>query len=456
MKSTRRLILIGLAGILLAGAALWYRSKANASKAAQLARMVADPRFKKMDAEVARRKAAVAADPHSVEAKWNLARIYQDLGVIDLAAVQLRDIVAMSPQDEAATIALANAELALVHPDAAKLLLTQATSKWPKNPEGWQGLAVIAYSEQHYEDAVRLMRRAVSLRPNEPNYRYILANSLQAYAQQFPTSDTYAPILALARHEYEKILPSWPDKADIHVRLASVCTSLTDYKSGVEHYAEAVKLLPGRPDIAAELAAGYISLGKYDLAKTAIDEAILRGTDYATLYDLRGQILMRATDQASTIKAAEAYQKAITLNPKVPRYYERLGTLQSRLGKYPQARVTLERAVEMDPERAAPYQQLAAVYTRLGDSKMASRAARLAQRMVFNEQQLKQIEQLSASDPQDMNLHLVLADRYRDLGMTSSAIAKYRLILKYEPGNKRAQEGLAAIAKSTVARSGAK
>src|SRR5205807_750195 len=148
----------------------------------------------------------------------------------------------------------------------------------------------------------------------------------QSYAQQFPTPELYAPILTLARREYEGILPAWPDQADIRVRLGNICATQNDAKAAVEHFSVAVKLLPNRPDIANELAVAYVGAGKRDLAQATVDQAIAHGPDYAPLYALRGQLLQRSTDPATTQKVAAAYQKATVLAPKNAGHWERLGT----------------------------------------------------------------------------------------------------------------------------------
>ena len=65
--------------------------------------------------------------------------------------------------------------------------------------------------------------------------------------------------------------------------------------------------------------------------------------------------------------------------------------------------------------------------------------------MVYNEQQLRRMEELSMSEPDNLNLQLELGDRYKNLKMSSAAREKFLVALQLEPGNKRAQVGLKAL-----------
>ena len=56
--------------------------------------------------------------------------------------------------------------------------------------------------------------------------------------------------------------------------------------------------------------------------------------------------------------------------------------------------------------------------------------------MTSNEQQLKQIQELSQRHPQDVNLHLILADRYRTMKMYGPSRDEYFAVLRLDPKNK--------------------
>ena len=99
----------------------------------------------------------------------------------------------------------------------------------------------------------------------------------------------------------------------------------------------------------------------------------------------------------------------------------------------------------MDPNRVYPYQQLSAVYTRLGDRRKASLAARTAVQMTFNDQQLKRLAAESSADPRNEDLHVILANRYQQLGMMSAAKDELLMILKVNPKSRLAHRELAQL-----------
>jgi cytochrome c-type biogenesis protein CcmH/NrfG len=104
-------------------------------------------------------------------------------------------------------------------------------------------------------------------------------------------------------------------------------------------------------------------------------------------------------------------------------------------------------AIRLNPNTPAPYQQLSSIYSRRGDKVMAAEMARLADGMLFNEQQQHRIERLSQENPKNVSLHLILAERYRNLGLVTMARSQYLLALRYDPRNARAKSGLQYLAR---------
>ena len=69
----------------------------------------------------------------------------------------------------------------------------------------------------------------------------------------------------------------------------------------------------------------------------------------------------------------------------------------------------------------------------------------MATSMAANENQLHQIQLLSTQYPDDINLHLILADRYMDLKQPGPAKDEYSQALKIDPKNGRAKKGMAKL-----------
>jgi tetratricopeptide (TPR) repeat protein len=258
----------------------------------------------------------------------------------------------------------------------------------------------------------------------------------------------------VARKEFEDLLPAWPDPAEIHYRLGSAYSILRNNDKAIEHLAKAVELQPTRAHFVVALVDAYLGAGKREDARKTIDAAYARNIKTALLLDREGQVAQADATPAGYSKAVDAFARAVQMEPSAAVFHEHLGSALIRAGKLDLARQEFEQAAKLNPERPFSYQQLSALYTRLGDTARATAAAKMATRMVFNEQQLRHFEQLSAAYPEDVNLHLVIADRYRDLKMVSAARDKYRLVLRIDPGNRHAQQEVAKLAVPSPATSG--
>ena len=100
-----------------------------------------------------------------------------------------------------------------------------------------------------------------------------------------------------------------------------------------------------------------------------------------------------------------------------------------------------EEALRLNPSSTVPYQQLAAIYTRMGKPEQATHFATTSTGMFYNDNQLKRIHGLAKLHPRSVPLHLILADRYRDLGLNSAARDEYLYVLRLDAANKQAQAG---------------
>jgi tetratricopeptide (TPR) repeat protein len=440
MQRTKRLALISCLAVAAIAGAYFIRQKVLASRAFVLKRAYSDPRYKQLDAQVAKLQEAVKASPTNVQARWNLAGMYQKLNLLDLAREEIREIRKLKPDDFPAAIAVANIDLALHDDKEAEKQYGEITKQWPKAVLGWQGLAALLFRQNRFTECLEAVGKALSVAPKNQETRFILASALIQYARQFPSPEMYAPYVRAARKELLDLLPTWPEPSEIHYRLGVVYNILRDYGKAIDHLDKAVAAQPTRTIFIITLIDASINGGKMSHAREVVAAAHVHGVSTPHLYDREGQLLQTESTPDAKSKAVAAFTKAVAMAPNVSLFREHLGSAYMRAGLIDKARDEFQEAVKLNPERPFGYQQLAAIFTRMGDTARATEAAKMATRMVFNEQQLRHFEQLSAAYPEDVKLHLTIADRYRDLGMQSAARDKYRMVLRIDPGNKRAQE----------------
>jgi len=133
--------------------------------------------------------------------------------------------------------------------------------------------------------------------------------------------------------------------------------------------------------------------------------------------------------------------------PNTATYWDLLGAEYLKALNIDQARICFEKSLLLNANRSYPYQQLAGIYTRMGDPKRASIAAKMATRMTANDETMRHLEALSDQYPGAVNLILIRADRYRDLKMYGPARDLYDQALQLDPHNAAAQHGIETIDK---------
>jgi len=125
--------------------------------------------------------------------------------------------------------------------------------------------------------------------------------------------------------------------------------------------------------------------------------------------------------------AEAAYQKTVTLDPNNAVAHNNLANTYRDLGNYAQAESEYNLAMKLDPQLTTPYMNLASIYQYiLGKPDTA----------------LQVYAQGIASNPDYVDFYNATAAIYEQEGLTTKAIAEYKLALKTQPGNPAATAGL--------------
>lgn len=446
MKLTRKLSGILLAGMLTICGALGVRQYTLKPHRSAPPPVVTDPTLLSLDARLHNLESAVAKSPQDPASHLALADFFQQLGRADKTAEQLEIVATLEPSTPYAHIALGNARLALMHSKEAESAFRLVTQRWPRNVQAWQGLATALYHQHRFMEAAAACRKAIAIDHMEPNGRYILACCLLDYALQFPDPAEHPEALTEARDNFRLVLGSWSEKGDVYYRLGRASMELRDKRQAIKNLRRAIELLPDRPEIPWQLAQAYNMMGDKAAARKVLEEAIVNHPKYPGLHDMLGKLLLTSGEPTADQTAFEHFRIAVQLAPGVPAFQERYGSACLRLNRLEEARKAFETAQQLDPNRIHPYQQLSAVYTRLGDTRKASLAARAAVEMTFNDQQLKRLMALSSANPNNARLHLILADRYKQTKMPDAARDELLMILKRDPKNPVAVKALAQLA----------
>ncbi len=401
--------------------------------------------------KIAQLQAAVAKNPKDTKARWALAAELQKFKMIPEALTQLEEIAAIDPNDQFAGVGIANLQLAESRLKDAEESFKKATRKWPKNIEAWQGLAATQYQQRQFRDAGQSGRHALSIDPNDRDSKMIVASSALEFAQEFPDEHETRDPLLIAKTLYTMMAKDEPENGQFQYQLGLTKYLLHDKKGSLPHLQKAATLLPERANIIVDYAQALISSGKNAEAREVLKAAQARMPKVAAIYHLIGESYQYDSDPKSIQEAIAACTKAVELAPNTPTYLDRLGIEYLKAKDIERARVSFEKSLLLNANRSYPYQQLAGIYTRMGDTKRAQIAAKMATRMVANDETMRHLEALSAQYPGATNLLLERANRYRDLKMYGPARDLYEQTLSVDPANAEAKRGVEAIDKLRMA-----
>ncbi len=454
MQKTNKLPVIAALGVVVIGGALAYRQSvptlrprapviAPVSTAPHPAAPPPIPTA--VQAQEAPLRAAVTAHPDALGPRWGLVAFYGQTGQRDKAMEQVDAIERLNPKDAPNRMALGNTRMLLHQYGRAEEEYRRVIARQPKSATAWRGLATALFQQRRYFEARQAAQQAVSLTPADVGGHLILASATLEYALQFPNSGSRRSDLALARSEFKKVIQVLPDNAHVYYEMGRTAFGLDQADEAAKYFSRSLQIDP-QQDIYWDAAQAYLKKSDRATAQKLVEEGLRRYPDDASLHDLRGTLLQTGTAPDADAQAQAEFQKAVQLRPDAAAFQSDLGTADVRVNDMTGAQAAFEAAVRLDPTRSFPYQQLAGIYTRQGDPRRASEAARLSKAVLFNNQQLEQVQSLLLVHPDSVPLHLILADRFRDLQLTGPARDEYLLVQRLDSGNARARLGLAALA----------
>jgi len=97
-----------------------------------------------------------------------------------------------------------------------------------------------------------------------------------------------------------------------------------------------------RARIRLELASGYYSEGKTEIALDELKQVIATDPTFGEAYNLRGLIYMRLGDNR---EAEESFKRAVAMNPRDADALHNYGWLQCQMGRYQEANRSFEQAM---------------------------------------------------------------------------------------------------------------
>jgi len=163
-------------------------------------------------------------------------------------------------------------------------------------------------------------------------------------------------------------LAARPDDPWVLNGLSGVALLRRDTAAAERLIGAAARLLPGEPEILANLASLHTECGRLDNAEICLDEAVRLAPRHAGIRERRAELLL---SQRRPLEAAAEAQQALECDPERPRAWLLRGLCALAVSDRPLAIACFEEAVALDDACIEAWHNLAEVHASLGDEAVA-------------------------------------------------------------------------------------
>jgi predicted O-linked N-acetylglucosamine transferase (SPINDLY family) len=317
----------------------------------------------------------------------------------------------------------------------------------PGNIDALHFLGVVAYQQKDYEQAARLISKALSLNSSNAPAHNNLGNVLQAQGRFKEALASFLRALALA-----------PDYVDAYINMGAAFRTHGNLDRAIACYRQALALVPGASAALIGLEIALEERSKIEATPTGgakrfsedkrpVDELIDRGAAFLA--------------QGEPDKAVESYQMALSLEPGLPDAHFGIGNAYKDKARLEDAATCYERALSQAPDFPAAYVNLGNVLNTLGRPDEAIACFRKALALepdlaealynfanVLQEQgrldeAILRYEKLLVLHPELPDVHCSLGHVFRNQGRRDDALACYRRALAADPNYVEARWALA-------------
>jgi tetratricopeptide (TPR) repeat protein len=248
-------------------------------------------------------------------------------------------------------------------PERAERLLSSATRRDPQFSLAFAALGQAYWSRYQLTKDVAMMRRATDavlqalrLDPEQPGVRLSLALNYYSTGRTDEALD-----------EVRQALAQQPTNDDCHRLLGDILAENGRFDEALLSYNTAVRIRPRYWKNHRQLALAYYRMGRLDDAATAARRVIEHQPRSVAAHQLLGTIyqVMPRDDLA-----LESYAEANRLEPAAPTYIN-IGRIEHERGRHEQAAEAYGRALALDPKRVVLHRNLGDLNTDMGRPEAA-------------------------------------------------------------------------------------
>jgi protein O-GlcNAc transferase len=265
-------------------------------------------------------------------------------------------------------------------------LCDEVLKQSPGNADALHLLGVVRLMTGNVGDAVLLLGKAATAKPDDPAVHFCLGNALAESGQTEQAIVCYRRAVALeSRHvdahfnlgtllmrggqldaaaaAFRSALIQAPDYADAHTNLGLVYAEQGRLDEAIASYRRALELAPAQFQAHNNLGNTLLSQNRIDDAAACFEKAQAIQPDHPDAYVNLGNLRAKQGDFAA---AQALYDSALSLAPRSADVLLNLGRLQRMQGRPNEAFKLFRRALEIDPKRADTHADMAISYRDAG------------------------------------------------------------------------------------------
>lgn len=274
------------------------------------------------------------------------------------------------------------------------------------------------------EESIKKVTQTMNL------YKKAIAIDPECVGAQYNLANLYADIgmVTEAAEAYIRTLGLDPGYRDAHFNLGRLYQELGDYQQTIYAYEQTIATHPGQEDIYINVILAY-----NEALQKELDNVSYRQAREKTLDRLVGLVDSRRPGRATSffnlgvvydemgepLKAIEAYQKALRVQPNHAHALHNLGNVYKDLRRFDEALAAYQKAVQSNPRNAETYLNMGIIYGQRGGY---SRAREYYQKAI-------------AADPANPRAYFNLGYLNEATGALGESVQAYQKALTLNPEN---------------------
>ncbi len=264
-------------------------------------------------------------------------------------------------------------------------------------------LGLLRLQQRKFDDAERLLRRAVKIDRNSADAHLHLAAALTGLGR-----------FEDAIRHYQRALAIRPDLAEAHNNLGYALQSLGRHEQAAAHYEKALGIVPDYAEARNNFGNALQLLGRSEEAIAQFEKALVIRPNYAEAHKNFGNVLGAL---GRNEEAIAHYEKAIAITPTYPEARESLGNALRALERHEEAIGQFEQALALRPEHPEAHNGLGLALAALDR----------------HEEAIAHYEQAIAIKPDYADAHGNLGNALWALGRNKEAVASHDRALAIKP-----------------------